>query len=266
MNVDKGFTLPFDKLDNGHELLKESFRSAEPWPHIVLDDFFESESLDLVLTEFAQVQSNWKSFDTKYEAKHQMNQDQNFGPYTRSIFHALNSAPFLEFLSKVTGIERLVSDPYLVGGGYHQIPKGGKLGVHVDFNKHEQLGLYRRLNVIIYLNKNWDESFGGHFQLWSNSTKKCEKKVLPKFNRMAIFETTNSSFHGHPEPLGCPDGVYRRSLALYYYSPDRGAQNKKSHSTIFMTEDGKLDDLQGPRTVKSFLRNNIRRIKKTASN
>ena len=245
------YTLPFEKLSKATDSLSAEFKAGSPWPHIVIDDFFEEKVLDTILDEFKQSSANWKTFDSKYEGKNQMNSDESFGPMTRSVFHALNSAPFIEYVSKVTGIERLVPDPYLVGGGYHEIPRGGKLGVHVDFNQHKVLGLYRRLNVIIYLNKEWEEEYGGHFQLWDRESGKCEKKVLPIFNRMAIFETTTTSFHGHPEPLNCPDDIFRRSLALYYYSPDRGGQSKKSHSTIFLTQDGKLDDLGGRPTFIS---------------
>lgn len=254
------YSLPFDKLSKDTDDLRKAFTSGDPWPHLVIDDFFEEEVLDAVLEEFVSNQARWKTFNSKYEGKNQMNRDEEFGPVTRAVFHSLNSAPFLEFISRITGIERLVPDPYLEGGGYHQIPRGGKLGVHVDFNRNQKLGLYRRLNIIIYLNKNWEEEYGGHFQLWDKKTCECVKKVLPKFNRMAIFETTSESFHGHPEPLNCPDGVFRRSLALYYYSPDRGGQKRNGHSTIFMTPDGKFDDLGVSPTLKDHVKTHVKKL------
>ena len=239
--------LAFDKLKQNTEKLAESFKEAQPWPHIVLDDFFDEMVLDTILDEIEESRSGWHEFDTKYEKKMQLHKDELLGPTTRAFLHNLNAQPFLEFLSKVTGIERLVPDPYYVGGGYHQIPRGGKLGVHVDFNQHATLGLYRRLNIIIYLNKQWKDEYGGHFQLWEKESNKCQKSVSPQFNRVAIFETTSSSFHGHPEPLNCPEGMFRRSLALYYYSPDRGGQMKDKHSTIFLLEDGQTEQLfNGP--------------------
>jgi len=254
------YSLPFEKLKENTSKLYGDFKSGAPWPHLVLDDFFDEEVLDAVLEEFAQSEAKWKTFNSKYEGKNQMNRDEEFGPVTRAVFHSLNSAPFLAFLSEITGIERLVPDPFLEGGGYHQIPKGGKLGVHVDFNRNNQLGLYRRLNIIIYLNKNWDDAYGGHFQLWDKDSRKCEKKVSPKFNRVALFETTSESFHGHPEPLNCPEGVVRRSLALYYYSPDRGNQKRHEHSTIFMTPDGKFDDLGASPGFVDRFKQDLKRI------
>ncbi|HEY7774512.1 MAG TPA: 2OG-Fe(II) oxygenase [Marinagarivorans sp.] len=249
--------LPFQKLKDMAPNLAKEFGSAKPWPHVVIDDLFDPTILDRILTEFDDVEADWKTFKSKYEGKGQMNRDENFGPVSRSFFHSLNSAPFVEFLSEVSGIGRLTSDPYFVGGGYHQIPRGGKLGVHIDFNKHQQLGLYRRLNAILYLNKNWEEAYGGHFQLWDEKSGRCEKKVAPKFNRLAIFETTNDSFHGHPEPLTPPEGLFRRSLALYYYSPDRGNQVKREHSTIFLDANGRREELSAKTSFISRLKNKV---------
>ncbi|PCK08429.1 MAG: hypothetical protein COA42_09255 [Alteromonadaceae bacterium] len=165
-------------------------------------------------------------------------------PITRALIHNLNSEPFLNFLSKLTGIKGLIPDPYLAGGGLHKIQRGGKLGVHVDFNEHETMNVYRRINVLVYLNKDWLKEWGGHFELWDGDKQGCITKLLPLFNRMAIFTTTATSFHGHPTPLNCPEDRCRMSLALYYYTAnDRGDQQKQTHSTQFLTADGKREEL-----------------------
>ncbi|HWB62556.1 MAG TPA: 2OG-Fe(II) oxygenase, partial [Chitinophagales bacterium] len=127
------------------------------------------------------------------------------------------------YSTQFIGIKNLVPDPVFEGGGLHQIKPGGYLKVHADFNKHRGTGLDRRLNVLIYLNENWDESYGGHFELWDKEMKNCEVKILPLFNRMAMFNTTDFSYHGHPNPLTCPPDRSRRSIALYYYSNGRPA-------------------------------------------
>jgi Rps23 Pro-64 3,4-dihydroxylase Tpa1-like proline 4-hydroxylase len=129
---------------------------------------------------------------------------------------ALNSSRFVAFLEGLTGISGLVADPHYRGGGLHQILPGGRLGIHADFNFYPKLKLYRRLNVIVYLNQNWQESYGGHLELWDKATLKSVKRVLPTFNRMVVFDTSSKSLHGHPEPLTCPEGRSRKSLALYY--------------------------------------------------
>ena len=126
---------------------------------------------------------------------------------------------FLNFLQNITSIkEKLIADKELNGGGMHEIKKGGLLKIHSDFNKHPNLKLDRRLNVLIYLNKNWKEEYGGHLEFWDKEMKCCKTKILPIFNRMVIFSTTDFSNHGHPDPLNCPDLMSRKSIATYYYS------------------------------------------------
>ena len=121
----------------------------------------------------------------------------------------------------MTGIQSLIPDPSFQGGGLHQIVPGGKLGIHADFNKHSRFGLDRRLNLLLYLNKNWREEYGGHLELWDRDMTHCEAKVAPIFNRVMVFGTTDFTYHGHPDPLRCPEGMTRKSLALYYFSDGR---------------------------------------------
>lgn len=236
--------LPYEKLLAIAGSGADAYATAQPFKHGVYDDVFDEEILNAIIGEFETVENDWKSFDTAYEKKLQYNRDINLPPVTRAFIHNLNSEPFLDFLRDLTGIQGLMADPYLVGGGLHKIPRGGRLGIHVDFNQHKVMHVYRRLNVIIYLNKDWQEEYGGHFELWREQKGGCEKKVLPIFNRMAIFNTTSKSFHGHPEPLTCPEDRSRRSLALYYYvAQDSGEQSSQKHSTVFLDEDGKREEL-----------------------
>jgi hypothetical protein len=164
----------------------------------------------------------------------------------------------LEFLQELTGInETLLPDPYLIGGGYHEIKPGGLLKVHADFNKHEMTMLDRRINLLVYLNKDWAESYGGHFELWDKKMTRAYKKVLPVFNRIAIFSTTDFSYHGHPDALNCPPDRSRKSIALYYYSNGRPKSelSDKAHSTLFVNRAGISDDtLKEPVTLKDVVR------------
>ena len=146
----------------------------------------------------------------------------------------MNSAPVLRFLQELTGIVGLIPDPWYGGAGPHQIEPGGFLKVHVDFNLHPLLELDRRLNLLVYLNKDWREEYGGHLELWNRDVSRCEKKVLPVFNRTVVFSTTDFSFHGHPEPLACPEGRTRKSVSFYYYSNGRPEEERSApHDTIF---------------------------------
>jgi Rps23 Pro-64 3,4-dihydroxylase Tpa1-like proline 4-hydroxylase len=229
--------LPLSKMADIADNMHVSYQSATPFPHFYVDDFFEPTLIDQVLSEFpAPGQIAWQKFDNNQEIKLASAEEASFGPITRLLLYHMNSITFLDFLSKITGIENLISDPCFDGGGLHQIPRGGKLGVHTDFNKHRRYGLDRRLNALLYLNKDWREDYGGHLELWNRSVTQCEAKILPVFNRLAVFATTDYTFHGHPDPLRCPEGMTRKSLALYYYSNGRPAEEiSGEHSTVFKT-------------------------------
>lgn len=229
------FFLPRAKMKEFAASARESYQRALPFPHIVFDDFFDPALLDAILEEFpAPGQIKWQQFDNEREIKLASSVDANFGPVTRLMLYHLNSITFLDFLSAVTGIPDLIADPCFDGGGLHQIRRGGKLGIHADFNRHRRYNLDRRLNVLLYLNKSWKEEYGGHLELWDRSMSHCEAKVLPLFNRVMIFSTTDFTYHGHPDPLQCPEGMTRKSLALYYFTNGRPQEEVSGeHSTLF---------------------------------
>ena len=229
------YFLPIGRMKEILPSARQSYVAAKPFPHVVLDDFLAPEVLEKVLEEFPKPgQIRWQQFDNEREIKLASAKEANFGPVTRLLFYHLNSITFLEFLGGVTGIQNLIPDPSFDGGGLHQIVRGGKLGVHADFNKHPATGLDRRLNVILYLNKDWREEYGGHLELWDRTMTRREERVLPIFNRMMVFGTTDFTYHGHPDPLQCPEGMTRKSLALYYFSNGRPAEEiTGDHSTIF---------------------------------
>jgi hypothetical protein len=227
--------LPLTRMNAIATSAHSSYLAAKPFPHVVFDNFFDPRLIDLVLEEFPKPDAiRWQSFDNAQEIKLASSREAHFGPVTRLLLYHLNSITFLSFLSRVTGINNLISDPGFEGGGLHQIIRGGKLGVHADFNKHRDFGLDRRLNLLLYLNKDWREEYGGHLQLWDREMSRCEEKVLPIFNRVMIFGTTDFTYHGHPDPLQCPEGMTRKSLALYYFSNGRPAEEVTgAHSTLF---------------------------------
>jgi Rps23 Pro-64 3,4-dihydroxylase Tpa1-like proline 4-hydroxylase len=240
------FNLQWKELHQLAEQKKQEYKSAFPYPHICLDGLFKPEILHSILKEFPDLAALKQiQFDNPYEKKLATSGEYIFGNELRLFMHILNSQPFLEFLEKLTGIDNLIPDPDFLGGGCHEIKPGGYLKIHADFNKHQRTGLDRRLNVLVYLNENWQESYGGHFELWDKQMQKAEKKILPLFNRMVVFSTTSDSFHGHPEPLNCPPDRSRRSLALYYYTNGRPEseyyKNDRVHSTLFRARPGSKD-------------------------
>lgn len=225
---------------------RERYASATPYPHASFDDFLPPEVLDDVLGEFPKAdEADWFAFDSPTERKLATKDDSVMGEATRHLLAELNSGPFIDFLERLTGITGLIPDPHFAGGGLHQIERGGHLKIHADFNRHPRTGLERRLNVLIYLNRNWKDEYGGAFELWSRDMSRCEERIFPYFNRCVVFSTTSTSFHGHPEPLNCPEGETRKSMALYYYSKDRPAEESNgAHNTLFQARPG--EDLPEP--------------------
>ena len=227
--------LPLSRMAAVADSSRTLYANGKPFPHVVFDNFFDPAILDLVLSEFPKPgEIKWQRFDNEREIKLASAAESSFGPVTRLFLYHLNSITFLEFIGRVTGIQNLIPDPCFDGGGLHQIVRGGKLGVHADFNKHPRFNLDRRLNALLYLNKDWRAEYGGQLELWNRDMTHCETKIMPLFNRFMIFGTTDYTFHGHPDPLQCPEGMTRKSLALYYFSNGRPAQEASDvHSTLF---------------------------------
>jgi Rps23 Pro-64 3,4-dihydroxylase Tpa1-like proline 4-hydroxylase len=201
------------------------YRTNTPFPHIVLDDFVPSAVAEQAVSEFpGPNELRWTSYRREVEHKLEHTDVSVLSEHLAHLFAEFNSSVFATFLEELTGIEGVIPDPHLDGGGLHQIERGGLLKIHADFNWHERLLLDRRLNVILYLNPGWQPEWGGQLELWDATMENCVRRVEPLFNRCVIFSTTATSFHGHPEPLTCPDGVTRRSMAWYYFTNGRPAK------------------------------------------
>ena len=224
------------KLRYDPSTLRDAYRDAQPFPHAVLDQLFEDEELETVLAEFPSAeQMRWMRFDNPREKKlgfyHELSE---ISPAIRRFLDAMNGFEMLTFLEQLTGIDGLIPDPYFGGGGLHQIEAGGFLKIHADFNVHPKLKLDRRLNMLIYLNHDWRDEYGGHLELWDAAMQRCVQRILPSFNRTVIFCTTDTSFHGHPHPLTPPPGATRKSVSLYYYTAGRPQDERSApHDTIF---------------------------------
>ncbi len=227
---------PADELTALAEHWCPRYAENKPFPHVVLDDFLPVGQVERMLEAFPDPDTgSWFERDIPRERKLSSTEERLIPPPIRNALYAMNSATFLGFLEALTGVEGLIPDPYFLGGGMHQIVPGGKLEIHADFNKSPKLKLNRCLNLLLFLNKDWEDAFGGHLELWDGRRHRCEKRVLPIFNRCVIFSTTATSFHGHPQPLACPPGRSRKSVALYYYTSDRSRGQKAfGHGTEFL--------------------------------
>jgi len=214
----------------GEELMGE-YAFAEPFPHIVVDNFLPAAMIEGILEHFpADAKAHDKVYQKGYGGTYKRQTlPYDCDEYVRNAFSFFNSASMLQFLEGITNIKGLLPDPYFSGGGLHETAKGGLLGIHADFRVNENLQLLRRVNVLIYLNKDWQETYGGNLELWDREMKASVKSVVPIFNRCVIFNTDEDSFHGHPDPLATPDGLTRRSIALYYYTAT-GIRNDSGES------------------------------------
>jgi Rps23 Pro-64 3,4-dihydroxylase Tpa1-like proline 4-hydroxylase len=211
------------KLETLAQAKAEEYKANQPYPHIYFDNFLPFDVAEAALRDFPEPKEvDWlASKDVNQHKKLAFDAVEKLPPSIRDVLYFLNTRPMLKFLEALTGIQSVLPDPNYFGGGLHQIRPGGLLEVHADFRYHKGLRLDRRLNVLIYLNKNWQEEYGGHLEFWDREVKRAEKKILPIFNRCAIFSTTSVSFHGHPVPLACPPHRNRKSIATYYYSNGR---------------------------------------------
>lgn len=255
-------TFVFDsaKLEQLAERHHLDYFQATPFRHIVFDDFLPEDVLRDVLNEFPdpQQQFDWIQYDDHAQNKLASRTEARLGDMTRFLLYQFNSSIFINFLERLTGISGLIPDPHFVGGGLHQIRRGGFLKIHADFNRHPVLPLDRRLNLLVYLNEDWKEEYGGHLELWKRDMSECAQRILPVFNRCVIFSTTDFSFHGHPEPLSCPETRTRKSIALYYYSNGRPAEEVSSvHDTLFQERPG---EAYAPSPTGQQARHDVRQV------
>lgn len=212
--------------------LSEAYCSKQPFPYGCYDNFLDSSILEGVLDELNTLPAPEASFERAQERFKASYSPERLPEHTRKLLYALNSRPVIAFLEALTGIKGLIPDPYFMGGGIHVVSNGGHLDIHADFNHHVLMNLERRINVLIYLNKDWKSEYGGSFEIWNDDMSQQVESFEPIFNRMCCFNTGSRSWHGNPEPVNHPDGHPRQSIALYYYTAT-WSDDKKPHTTHF---------------------------------
>ncbi|MEO7548667.1 MAG: 2OG-Fe(II) oxygenase [Ramlibacter sp.] len=226
------------------------YADASPYPHVVLDHFIDAATVGKVSAEFPARgdTAQWLDYNGSDAAgkplqhqKFHISDEDRLGPVTQRLLYELKSARFLEILSTLTGIGNLIPDALNHGGGIHMNCRGALLKVHADFNRHPEWHLDRRLNLLLYLNEGWQEAWGGDLELWDAQMQACRKRIAPVAGRCVVFSTSATSFHGHPEPIDCPENVSRQSIALYYYTNPPRAQDQPVHSTLWQARPGTAD-------------------------
>ncbi len=197
---------------------RTAFASAVPFPHVIADGLFDAAALRAMVSEFDAAAGGWTYWHHVNERKRGLGDRARMGPATRAVVDALEAPAFVGLLEGLTGVSGLLPDPHLDGGGLHETLPGGFLNVHTDFLAHAVERRWRReLNLLLFLNEAWEPAHRGWLELWDATVSRCEHRIEPRFNRCVIFRTSETSFHGVPAGVACPDGESRKSLALYYF-------------------------------------------------
>ena len=231
--------------------LKTNYKLANPFPHIIIDNLIDLKDSKECVAEMKKY-NGWGHDDSDYSKKAQVKKyftpwcNNNIEdikrdmPITWQYLQFFNSPEFIQYLEDLTGIKDLIADDSYEGGGCHKIDSGGKLSIHTDYAKHPSKDLYRRINLLLYLNEDWQDEWGGTLQLWKSDASELVSEIQPKMNRAVIFNTTSESLHGHPNPLNTPDHISRYSIALYYFTKEK-YENSDSIAATWYDVETKLD-------------------------
>ncbi len=232
-----------EELERNASDLQREFQAAEPFPHVVIDDLLRLSPS--ALSAFPDISWPWwNELDNRYQRNKRFCSDLNLIPEPfRALIRELSEPRFLRVLEQITGIKQLLPDPYLFGGGIHLVGSGGSLSPHTDFHYYRALNLYRRINVLVYLNDGWSPEDGGCLSLYDmqpgtemiRAAGQAVRTVVPDWGRVVIFRTDDQSVHGHPVPVA--EGKWRRSVALYYYTA-ASTENFSGGETPYWREHG----------------------------
>ncbi|MGQ9805281.1 MAG: 2OG-Fe(II) oxygenase [Chlorobiales bacterium] len=240
-------------------VLKQSYVSAQPYKHLVIDNFLNPEFADVLCDRFpplSQMKTHYKGLNENKA------EDANFQAYDdafRQLKAEYRSPEFIKFLEDLTDIKGLSMPDDALGCGIHQGENGSYLDIHVDFNIHPSQDLHRRLNVLLFLNRDWKEEYGGKLEMWDSQMTQCVTAHLPILNRLVIFETNESSYHGYGT-ISVPDGVTRKSIYAYFYT--KASETAKSlgyHDTIFRARPTESTSKKIKTTLKESVKNFIKR-------
>ena len=232
--------------------LRAAFQGASPFPHIVIDDFLNVEDLKRVEQEIRNMDpDNWydkfSNFlhinnepDSDFQSKKKaLNIRAQIPTYSKSVIELFESREMLDFIEQITGIEHLIPDDTLLGGGIHRTDTDGRLAIHADFNIHPVSKKHRMINALLYLNTEWSPSLNGELELWSKDMLHCVHKIPPLLNRLVLFKITDDAFHGHPQPWKGQNP--RLSFAFYYYTDDRPEEEKSPFHWALWPKSEKLN-------------------------
>lgn len=219
----------FGNWVNNIEKLKQDFLNAKPFENIIIDGFLNEEYANILHNLFPEKFEGWHKYENPIEVKYTYDNINELPVELKNYFYYLSTNQIITKFREITSIHDLEYDEYLHGAGLHCHPRNGRLNIHLDYEKHPYSGKERRLNIILFLSKDWKDEWNGFNELWNNDVTKCVKKTKPVFNRAIIFKTNDISWHGLPEKIMCPENYYRKSLAYYYVSPLNTVKNENAY-------------------------------------
>jgi dTDP-glucose 4,6-dehydratase len=208
-----------------HTDLSQSYANAEPFKHVIINNFLNTDYVEKIYEKYPTDFENWHKYYNPIEVKYANDDIEHMPEEIKNLFYLLSTKQLVAKFAEITGIENLEYDPYLHGAGLHSHPRYGRLHVHLDYEKHPITNKQRRLNIILYLSKNWNPEWNGASELWDVNVQNCVVKSTPIFNNAIVFQTNEISYHGVSDTIMCPEGTYRKSFAYYYVSPLEAQQD-----------------------------------------
>ena len=249
------FAKTLSRLRGNAESYNKTYITGEPYPHVVIDDLFEPEVLDRIVNEFpSSGNRDWKTWDTKHELKSTSQGINGLSTFTQLFCLWLSSSEVINEVKKITGLDNIYADPMYHGAGLHEMHRDGWLEIHSDYTKHFHLPMVRRLNLIIYLNRDWDEAWRGELALQDYKDSSKQISYAPHFNRTIIFPTTEQTLHGVPGKLSCPPERSRKLISIYYWTPIPMPLLFKAGTPLIWASDRKKAVKQTLKKVKTLFR------------
>jgi len=204
------------------EIEKKIVVTEDPFPNAIIEEFLPLEIVKEAEEEFKNFKKTADAGSAQFQKTKRWGETYEDMPYTiKKIIDFFYSKNFINILEKKFNLKNIEADWTMHGGGLHESFNSGFLKVHSDFIYMRKSKLRRVLNLLLYLNSNWQKNWGGSIELWDKKMKSAKKSVLPEINRAVIFRTDSESNHGFPDPIRCPENVTRKSIALYYYTKEK---------------------------------------------
>jgi hypothetical protein len=211
----------FGAWHDNPEKYAEIYKKGVPFEHVVIPNFFQEEFAEKILSEFPDPDETWWAYDNPFEQKFLFNNFSETHANMKDAFSILNSVSFANKVSVLTSVPNLEPDPLLHSAGLHSYTRNGKVDIHLDYTMHPQVNKERRISLMVYMSKGWNKSWGGSLQLWNSDLTDHTEIDTSIWNTAVFFKTSEDSYHGLPELIACPPGVYRKVIGLYYLSDPR---------------------------------------------